>query len=258
MNTITVSGKTVELAIEQGLKQLNTTREQVLIVVIQEGKKGILGFGKQDALVSLTLKISQKVDETEFVDVDNEVVEVAKEKEDAVFENNIKKVEEQEVIKESSEKLSLNDKYKAVVDYLINVSKEYGADITVDIKETTKMLTFQIETERAGLLIGKYGKIINGLQVLVQTLVYRDHEKAPMVVVNIGDYRQKREEKLKEIAERTAKKVLRTRQAVYLEPLPAFERKIVHAHISKYDQLVTQSEGKEPHRYLKVEFNNQY
>lgn len=256
MNTITVSGKTVELAIEEGLKQLNTTREQVLIVVIQEGKKGIFGFGKQDALVSLTLKTLQKVDETEFVD--NEVVEVAKVKENAVFENNIEKVEEQEVIKESSEKLSLNDKYKVVIDYLINVSKEYGADITVDVKETTKMLTFQIETERAGLLIGKYGKIINGLQVLVQTLVYREHEKAPMVVVNIGDYRQKREEKLKEIAERTAKKVLRTRQAVYLEPLPAFERKIVHAHISKYDQLVTQSEGKEPHRYLKVEFNKQY
>lgn len=256
MNTITVSGKTAELAIEEGLKKLNTTREQVLIVVIQEGKKGIFGFGKQDALVSLTLKTSQNVETNEVVE--NEVVEVEEVKEEVVIENNVEKIEEQKVIEEFNENLSSADKYKEVVDYLVNVSKEYGAHITVSVQETTKMLTFQIETERAGLLIGKYGKIINGLQVLAQTLVYRDHEKAPMVVVNIGDYRQKREEKLKEIAERTAKKVLRTRQAVYLEPLPAFERKIVHAHISKYDKLVTQSEGKEPHRYLKVEFNNKY
>lgn len=253
MNTITVSGQTAELAIEEGLRQLNATREQVLIVVIQEGKKGIFGFGKQDALVSLTLKPVEVVEKV----ISHDVVEVAS-KQETILENKEEVIEEPKTEEETSEKLSPANKYKLVVDYLINVSKEYGADITVNVKETTKTLTFQIETERAGLLIGKYGKIINGLQVLAQTLVYRDHEKAPMVVVNIGDYRQKREEKLKEIAERTAKKVIRTRQAVYLEPLPAFERKIVHAHISKYDKLVTQSEGKEPHRYLKVEFNNQY
>lgn len=256
MNTITVSGQTVELAIAEGLKKLNATRDQVLIVVIQEGKKGILGFGKQEALVSITLKPTEVFETVEKV-VSDVVIETAETIQEEIIENHLEIIEEQKEVEKTIEEKN-SEKYQLVIDYLINVSKEYGADITVDVKETTKTLTFQIETERAGLLIGKYGKIINGLQVLVQTLVYRDHEKAPMVVVNIGDYRQKREEKLKEIAERTAKKVIRTRQAVYLEPLPAFERKIVHAHISKYDQLVTQSEGKEPHRYLKVEFNNQY
>lgn len=259
MNTVTLTAPTIELAIEKGLQQFNATREQVLIVVLQEGKKGFLGFGKQEAIVSMTLKPQEDVKET----VDKKVESVIENKHviaevEPVVEKaqgTTDKVEQLEAEATLvSETASVQDKYQEVVDYLVSVSKEYGADITVSVKETTKKLIFQIETEKAGLLIGKYGKIINALQVLTQTMVYREDEKAPMVVVNIGDYRQKREEKLKEMADRTAKKVLRTRQAVYLEPLPAFERKIVHARISKYEQLVTQSEGKEPHRYLKVEF----
>lgn len=248
MQTITVSAKTTQDAIAQGLQQLNATREDVFITVIQEGRKGLFGFGKQDALVSLTLKPKVEVSIDEPVVEVNEIVEPL-EIEESVIEN------ETPVVEMTQENNQHDNKYAVAVDYLTHIAKEYGADVTVNIHETSKKLEFQVETTKAGLLIGKYGKIINALQVLVQTIVYRDFEKAPMVVVNIGDYRQKREEKLKEMANRTAKKVIRTRQSVYLEPLPAFERKIVHAYISQYEQLVTQSEGKEPHRYLKVSYD---
>ncbi|MBS4770656.1 protein jag [Carnobacteriaceae bacterium zg-ZUI240] len=260
MNTITMTAATVELAIENGLKQLNASREDVIIVVLQENKKGFLGFGQKEAIVSLTVKPkafeqNETIVEKSVKSVEKDVKLTEKVVEDKTVSTTTQKTVEATPQPTHHHKVDANEKYKEVVTYLVNISKEYGADITVDVKETSKKLIFQIETAKAGLLIGKYGKIINALQVLTQTMVYREDEKAPMVIVNIGDYRQKREEKLKEMADRTAKKVLRTRQAVYLEPLPAFERKIVHARISRYDQLVTQSEGKEPHRYLKVEFN---
>lgn len=230
MEKLVIVDKTVEQAISKGLIKLNISREEANIVIKDEGKKGIFGFGQKDAMI----EISKKNDSVE--NIIEKVVE-----DDSQPTQKIETVIRQH-----------NPLYDDVCQYLVDVSKEYGADVVVNVKETSKKIIFQIETEKAGLLIGKHGKIINSLQVLAQTLVYRDNEKAPMVVVNIGDYRQKREEKLREIADRTARRVLKTKQSVFLEPLPAFERKIVHACLSKYDYITTHSEGKEPYRYLVV------
>ena len=68
-----------------------------------------------------------------------------------------------------------------------------------------------------------------------------------------GDYRERRASVLESIADRTADRVIRTKQPVFLEPLPAFERKQIHARLSQNKQITTHSEGKEPHRYLVVE-----
>lgn len=237
MKKLVITDKTVEQAIQKGLIKLNIQREEADIVVKEEGKKGLFGFGHKDAVIEISKKIIKKI-----------VIEEASLAEPV-------KAEPIEVMQDSEKDINdENNIYMNVCNYLVDVAKTYGADITVTVKETAKKLIFQIETEKAGLLIGKHGKIINALQILAQTVVYRDNEKAPMVVVNIGDYRQKREEKLKDIAHKTARRVLKTKQAVFLEPLPAFERKIVHAHLSRYDNVATHSEGKEPYRYLIVEY----
>ncbi|MBF0781013.1 MULTISPECIES: RNA-binding cell elongation regulator Jag/EloR [unclassified Granulicatella] len=237
MEKLVIQDKTVEQAISKGLIKLNITKDEANIVVKDEGKKGIFGFGQKDAIIEISKKESIILNDVSYV---REEVEIER----------VEEIEKIDVIEHHDNEHS--ELYQFVCQYLSEVSKEYGADITVQVKETSKKIIFQIETEKAGLLIGKHGKIINALQILAQTLVYRDYEKAPMVVVNIGDYRQKREEKLREIADRTAKRVLKTKQAIFLEPLPAFERKIVHACLSKYEHISTHSEGKEPYRYLVV------
>ena len=114
-------------------------------------------------------------------------------------------------------------------------------------------MNFVFETEKPGLLIGKYGKILNALQVLAQVSVHRFVKGRMSVQVDVGDYRLRRTEALQQIAERTALRVLKTKQPVYLEPLPAYERKQIHAYLSKNKRISTHSEGKEPHRYLVVE-----
>lgn len=72
------------------------------------------------------------------------------------------------------------------------------------------------------------------------------------VVVNVGDYRERREATLGRMAKQAARKALDTQQPVFLEPMPAFERKMIHGILSANKRIETHSEGEEPHRYLVV------
>lgn len=140
-----------------------------------------------------------------------------------------------------------------VAHYLSKVCEVYGAPNSVSVVIKPHHVIFQIESDKAGLIIGHHGKIIDALQNLAQVMLFRDVKGKLSVLVNVGDYRERRYEILKRIAERTAKKAIETRQPVFLEPLPSFERKIIHAELSRNNQVETHSEGKEPHRYLVVE-----
>lgn len=239
MEKLIIKDSTVEKAIQKGLIKLKANRDEVEVTIIEEGKKGLFGFGKKDA----EIEISKKNIEKNTVEVVTESIDI---------EIKSSKLEEVEEVNSTEEVLP--EFVNTARHFIEQILKAYGVEASVNAKLTSKKLYLNIETEKIGLVVGKHGKIINSLQVLAQTIIYNDVEKMPMVIVNVGDYRAKREEKLHEIADRTAKRVLKTKQSVFLEPLPAFERKIIHARLSKYEQITTHSEGKEPYRYLVVEY----
>ena len=257
-NTIKVSDVSVEKAIQKGLRQLGLPQDQVFVEIISEGKKGLFGFGQKNAEVELT-PVATMVSE-EAVE---EVVEPA------VEEATVETVETVEVPEEDFEDDDFEEEegdadYEETVDqleeaarvtkeYLEGIAKTYGAEATVTVEARRDRMTFVFDTDKQGLLIGKHGKILNALQVLAQVSVHRFIKGRISVQVDVGDYRQRRSETLQQIAERTARKVLKTKQPVYLEPLPAYERKQIHAALSKNKRISTHSEGKEPHRYLVVE-----
>ncbi|MDE1548310.1 RNA-binding cell elongation regulator Jag/EloR [Jeotgalibaca caeni] len=283
---------TVDKAISKGLAQLNLGSHDVDIKIISEGKKGLFGFGQKDAVVEITPKqlpemrepgniavfeneeredyISEHMEEenlnneedgydyTETVEyagqADNEsrVAVVADtlvdvEYEDDEFEDDL--LDEEDETDGSSRKETM----AYIVEYLTNTVEVYGADATVTTEESKNAITFHIDTNKPGLIIGKHGKIVNALQTLAQTIYQQRERRRVSVVVNVGDYRERRANILENIADRTAERVLRTKQPVFLEPLPAFERKQIHARLSRNERIKTHSEGKEPHRYLVVE-----
>ncbi len=256
-NTIKVSDVSVEKAIQKGLRQLGLSQDQVLVEVISEGKKGLFGFGQKNAEVALTpvaTVVSEEVVEevvepvVETVEETVETVEVPEEDfEDDDFEDEAGEADYEETVDQ------LEEAARVTKEYLEGIAKTYGAEATVTVEARRDRMTFVFDTDKQGLLIGKHGKILNALQVLAQVSVHRFIKGRISVQVDVGDYRARRSETLQQIAERTARKVLKTKQPVYLEPLPAYERKQIHAALSKNKRISTHSEGKEPHRYLVVE-----
>ena len=262
-NTIKVSDVSVEKAIQKGLRQLGLSQDQVFVEIISEGKKGLFGFGQKNAEVELTPVATMVNEEVAKEEVLEPVVETAEE----VTVETVETVEvpEEDFDEEDFEYEEAGDAdYEETVDqleeaarvtkeYLEGIAKTYGAEATVTVEARRDRMTFVFDTDKQGLLIGKHGKILNALQVLAQVSVHRFIKGRISVQVDVGDYRQRRSETLQQIAERTARKVLKTKQPVYLEPLPAYERKQIHAALSKNKRISTHSEGKEPHRYLVVE-----
>jgi len=257
-NTIKVSDVSVEKAIQKGLRQLGLPQDQVFVEVISEGKKGLFGFGQKNAEVELT-PVATMVSEEAVEEVVEPVVEEAivetvetvevpeEDFEDDDFEEEEGDADYEETVDQ------LEEAARVTKEYLEGIAKTYGAEATVTVEARRDRMTFVFDTDKQGLLIGKHGKILNALQVLAQVSVHRFIKGRISVQVDVGDYRARRSETLQQIAERTARKVLKTKQPVYLEPLPAYERKQIHAALSKNKRISTHSEGKEPHRYLVVE-----
>ncbi|MGX7263760.1 RNA-binding cell elongation regulator Jag/EloR [Enterococcus crotali] len=245
-------GNTIEEATTKGLSALNLSKEEVEIKVIADAKKGFLGFGKKLAQVSIEPTVSEQIAEavTETVEdiivTDEEVkVETAVEELLATESNSsepkvLENLEDEEAITE----LAL---------YLTTISKELNAPALVRLERKDGLLVFHLDTDKQGILIGKHGKVLNAMQYLAQVFVHRVAENKLSVVVNVGDYREKRQAILQRLAERTAEKVKQTGRPVFLEPMPAFERKQIHFTLSKDDHIKTHSEGDEPYRYLVVE-----
>ena len=252
-NTIKVSDVSVEKAIQKGLRQLGLPQDQVFVEVISEGKKGLFGFGQKNAEVELT-PVATMVSEEAVEEVVEPVVEEATvetvetvEVPEEDFEDDDSKMKQE---KQTTKKTvdQLEEAARVTKEYLEGIAKTYGAEATVTVEARRDRMTFVFDTDKQGLLIGKHGKILNALQVLAQVSVHRFIKGRISVQVDVGDYRARRSETLQQIAERTARKVLKTKQPVYLEPLPAYERKQIHAALSKNKRISTHSEGKEPHR----------
>lgn len=241
------SGETVEKAINAGLSALQIAKENATIEVIQEGKKGFLGFGKQEAIV-----VVEKIQATEVV-----ADEVAKEE---IIEDDVEQVvaEKEEVISEITELVDLTDDeaVTALAVYLTDITRDLGAPSMVKVSRAKGIITFNLETEKKGLLIGKHGKLINAIQYLSQVYIHRIAKNRLSIVVNVGDYRERRKAIIERLAKQTLRKVRETGQPVFLEPMPAFERKQVHSILSSESDISTHSEGNEPHRYLVVELKN--
>ena len=103
-----------------------------------------------------------------------------------------------------------------------------------------------------GIIIGRRGETLDAVQHVSQLYINKTCEKFYKVIIDTEDYRAKREEALKNLAQGLAKKVLKTRKEIALEPMKAYERRIIHTALQGYNKIVTHSVGVEPNRRLVV------
>ncbi|WP_437387476.1 RNA-binding cell elongation regulator Jag/EloR [Listeria monocytogenes] len=144
------------------------------------------------------------------------------------------------------------DGIQVAIDYLLDVATKMGAVITIDVEEVGKDVKLQIKGDSLGMLIGKHGQTLNALQYLTQLIANKTTRQYKNIIVNVGDYRERRHETLVILANKMADKALKTKRAVHLEPMPSFERKIIHAILSENEQIETHSEGRDPYRYIVI------
>lgn len=121
------------------------------------------------------------------------------------------------------------------------------------VKEDDRNVMFNISGEKMGLLIGKRGQTINSLQYLTQLAANRNSKHYITVILNPENYRERRKETLIQLAERLASKVQHLKKPVSLEPMPNYERKVIHTALSENNNVQTISEGEEPNRYVVIQ-----
>lgn len=133
-----------------------------------------------------------------------------------------------------------------------------GLEITVSVEEQEDKFLVEVGGEDAAILIGKRGESMDGFQFLLNALFNKGkkHDEYKRVVVDSNNYKSRREDTLKILAERTAARAIRENQDIRLEPMSANERRIIHAALASSDKVETESKGNEPNRYVVIKLKN--
>lgn len=128
-------------------------------------------------------------------------------------------------------------------------SLKIEADITLD-KDEEEIWHLRLESPEAGLLIGYHGETLESFQLILGLAAYRKIGSWQQITVHIGDYREKKEASLRELAEQTLEQVLAKREPISLPGLCAGERRIIHLALSGREDVTTESEGEGEARCL--------
>jgi spoIIIJ-associated protein len=144
------------------------------------------------------------------------------------------------------------DPIEEAKNFLVNVSEQMGVSVKVDITKEGKNVLFNLSGEKIALLIGKRGQTLNSLQYLTQLVINRFHEQYLNVTVDAENYRKRRNDTLIQLAGRLAIKAVKTGQNVALEPMPSYERKVIHTALVDNKKVKTFSDGSEPHRHIVI------
>ena len=208
MKSLEVSAKTVEEAIQKALEQLGVSREEVEVTVVKEGKHGILGLGAEEATVRVRSLVMAPEE-------GSEIAEVAK----GVLETLLARM--------------------GVVASVVSQTKppvEGGG-------WSSEVITLDVTGEDLGILIGRRGQTLAALQHVVRLIIAHQAKARVPIVIDVEGYKQRRYEALQALARRMAEQVKIKGRPFTLEPMPAYERRIIHLALADDPDVTTESTG---------------
>jgi len=210
--------KTVDEAVNDALKELNVSKENVDIEVLEEPTKGLLGIGAKPALVRVKIKENLVKNENNNVEMNF---------------------------------VSDEEKKEKVTEVLNNIVNSMGLNIKTDIKEDQEAIKVNIDGENLGLIIGHKGENLDALQLLTSVIVNKEGDYK-RIELDVQNYREKRKETLIHLAQRKAKDVIRYGKNITLEPMTPYERRIIHTALQEDEKVTTVSVGTEPFRKVVI------
>ncbi len=212
-NSIISEGKTTNEAIENGLKKLGVTKKDVDVKVLEEEKKSFFDIlAPRVVKVELTLKGGKK-------------------------EHREVKIDEKDLEK------ALNTTKNFLNNFINNLE---NVQYNTEIKEDT--IYVEVTGEKASELIGYRGETLEAFQNIISAIANKDTKERVRIILDILDYKEKRKKSLEILAKKVEKTVIRNGKPFKLEPMNAYERKIIHTALQDSEEVVTNSVGEEPYR----------
>lgn len=272
------NAKTVEAAVDEGLRQLGVSREEIEIEVINEGSRGILGIGASDALVRLTRRDTDEPSETQARDDGEEVEEIG-------VDARTEPEETAEIVSDDaptgvSATIDVESDPDPTEDTQLGIDAEGGADdaeledlafdllnqmlvhlgIKAEIEvswqenpeDSDRALSLNVVGEDLGFLIGRNGETLSSMQYLIRLMVNQELHRWKNIVIDIDGYKQRRAEQLSQLAHRLAEQVVATGRPASLEPMPPNERRLVHIALRNHEHVYTASTGEDTRRKVQI------
>lgn len=219
-NSIIAEGKTTAEAIENGLKELKVSKDKVNVKVLENTEKRSFFsiLAPRIVKVELTLKENRQAP---IMEIQPEQIEQAKQN---------------------------------IITFLNDFSKKFeDLNYNIEIKENNIVL--ELMGKDANRLIGYRGETLNALQTIITIMSNKELTGKVRVILDIAGYREKRKKVLEDLADKVSKTVLKTGRTITLEPMPAYERKIIHSRLQNNDKVKTFSKGEEPYRKIVISKN---
>ena len=202
-------------------------------------KHRYIGKTKEEA-IKLAKEELQEVEENLFIK-EIEVIEGGLFKKGKV---EIEVIEKREVVKD-------------IKDYLVNLLKNMGYSVNIEIKNKEEVPKYVIFSDNDAMLIGKNGKNLKALTTVVNGYLNTELGRTYKFIIDVNEYKEKREHNLERLAKRVAREVSTTGVEAKLDSMNSYERRIIHSILSNNKRVYTESEGEEPNRYVVIKPKNE-
>ena len=236
VNKILVTGKSIEEARKNAAAQLGADVDEIMIEVIENATSGFFG------IITKPCKIAA------WIEGDEEEIVAPKPETEKKQEKKVEKPKK----KERAIAQDKTEGEKIAREFLSSILSQMGLDAQLEITQTDDALEIVVSGENMGRVIGKRGETLDALQYLTSLVVNKDKEEYIRINLDSENYREKRTLALERLADKVAEKVLRNKRNLTLEPMNAFERRVIHSRLQGNEKLTTYSIGEEPSRRIVV------
>ena len=279
MRTVRITAKTIEAAVAEGLEKLGISREEAVVHVVEQPSSGLFGLiHKKMAVVDIsapdeeaeedTVEEASPAEEAPAAEIPAEEAkeeipaeeakeetpaeepkaeEAAPEAEEAPAEE--KKAEREEPTFDPEEQKKVAEEAKT---FLAGVFAGMHLAVTMECRMTEERIMINLVGDGLGILIGKHGQTLDALQYLTNLAAGKSFRHHYFILLDVENYRERRQDTLEALARRLAGKVKRTGEEIRLEPMAAGERRIIHLALQDDHAVSTDSEGEAPYRYVVI------
>lgn len=150
------------------------------------------------------------------------------------------------------EVIKVSDVVTLVKESILNITSAMGIESKIEVKERNGILNIVLYSEKNNILIGKNGRTIDALSLIVKQMIQNEVGKPFKFNLDVAEYKLKQQKRLESLAKRVAREVSKTKIDAKLDPMNSYERRIVHNILTDHKFVYTESEGEEPNRYVVI------